>query len=90
MVACYCYQRFDGLLASHLRNVGIQTCQCRPEIPQQHRLALPAPAERPLRPDGLGVVRVGILPAEFPEMLGKRLLKQPVFTVDSGYHDLPL
>ena len=77
----------DRLLARRFRQVRIQARQRRAQVAHQHHVALGRPAQRALRPEGLGVVGVDALPAEpVAQVVGEGLLDQPVFAVDVGDH----
>ena len=77
----------DGLLARRFRKVRVQPRQRRPQVAHQHHVALRRPAQRSLRPEGLGVVGVDALPAEpIAEVVREGLLDEPVLAVDVGDH----
>jgi len=80
---------FDGLLKGRRRQVRVEPCQGRPEIPNQDRLLRRCSPQGPLRPEGFGVVSINTFPAEvIMQVVGKGLLNQSVFAVDVGDHGL--
>ncbi len=75
----------DRLFAGGFRKIRIQALQRRPQVTNQHDLALGGSPQRSMRPEGLRVVGVDAVPAkDLLQMVGEGLLDQPVFAVDVG------
>ena len=78
----------DRLRAGRFRKVRVQTRKRRPQVPNQHHLALGGSSQCPVMPEGLRVVGVDAVPAkDLLQMVGEGLLDKPVFAVDVGYCD---
>ena len=77
----------DGVVDRFARQARIERIERLAKIAREEHLFLAGPAQRPVRPEGLGVVGVDRLPSEPRfEVLGRGLLDEGVFAVERRAH----